>query len=198
MEDAVPFGSRDYFMHVLMLLVARGADFLSTWIATPSLRLEGNPIARRLGWRMGTLVNLVICGVFGLWPLAALIIATTSVLVASRNFQIAWLTRSYGEANYQDWLSDRVAETSPGLYVFCLLAQTALLTLVGLGLVWASGWRERVPLGIGLGMVGYAVAVLGFTCLALWRQRRASRLQAGVFRLRHEPNALERAPTGQP
>ena len=28
-------------------------DFLSTWVATPNLVLEGNPIAKKLGWRWG-------------------------------------------------------------------------------------------------------------------------------------------------
>ena len=32
---------------------ARGMDFLSTWVATPNLVLEGNPIAKKLGWKMG-------------------------------------------------------------------------------------------------------------------------------------------------
>ncbi len=50
MEDFIPFGSRLYFFLLAFLLFARAKDFLSTWIATPNLLLEANPIARRLGW----------------------------------------------------------------------------------------------------------------------------------------------------
>ena len=57
MDDLVPFGSRLYVMLLLLLLVARGMDFLSTWIATPNMVLEGNPVAKKLGWKWGIPVN---------------------------------------------------------------------------------------------------------------------------------------------
>src|SRR5258705_11172524 len=97
MDDPVPLASRAYFVYLAVLVAGRGADFLSTWIATPNLVLEANPIAKKLGWRWGLVVNGALCGVFALWPLPAVIICTTSVLVASRNFQGAWLMRALGE-----------------------------------------------------------------------------------------------------
>src|SRR5437867_664940 len=100
MDDTVPFGSREYLLMLVLLVFARGMDFLSTWIATPNLVLEGNPIAKKLGWRGGVIVNAIICAVFALWPLPAIVIITTSLLVAARNFQSAWLMRSLGEVSY--------------------------------------------------------------------------------------------------
>lgn len=50
MEDFVPFASRSYALLFLLLFVSRGMDFLSTWVATPNMVLEGNPIAKKLGW----------------------------------------------------------------------------------------------------------------------------------------------------
>ena len=32
------------------MAVARGLDFLSTWIVTPTLKLEANPLMRRVSW----------------------------------------------------------------------------------------------------------------------------------------------------
>src|SRR5215216_74066 len=124
MEDTVPFGSRAYVSFLSLMIFARGTDFLSTWIATPNLVLEANPIARKLRWRWGIALNLLFCFGFALWPLTAIIISTTSVLVAARNFQLAWLMRSHGEDNYRDWFIERMEETPPGLFVFCLFAQT--------------------------------------------------------------------------
>ena len=60
MDDTVPFGSREYFLMLALLVFARGMDFLSTWIATPNLVLEGNPLAKKLGWRWGLLLNVVL------------------------------------------------------------------------------------------------------------------------------------------
>ena len=68
MDDTVPFASRDYCLLLLLLVFARGMDFLSTWIATPNLVLEGNPLAKKLGWQWGLLLNVVLVGVLALWP----------------------------------------------------------------------------------------------------------------------------------
>ena len=173
MEEFVPFGSRSYALMFLLLFVTRGMDFLSTWVATPNLVLEGNPLAKRLGWRWGITVNLALCFAFAFWPLPAIVISTTSALVAARNFQSAWLMRSLGEQLYRDWHVERVQETSVTLYLFCLFAQTALTGGVGAAVIYFSEWR-LVPLAIGLGIVAYALAVAFYTLLGIWRMRRSA------------------------
>jgi len=50
---------------------------------------------------------------------------------------------------------------------------------VGVALVIFSHFDDQVlviPLGIGMGIVAYAMAVMVFTLLALWRGRRRSRV----------------------
>jgi hypothetical protein len=172
MEEFIPFGSRDYALLFLLLFFSRGMDFLSTWVATPNMVLEGNPIARKLGWKWGIPLNIAFCLGFACWPLPAVVISTTSVLVAARNFQSAWLMRSLGEQIYRDWHVERVQETSVTLYLFCLFAQTALTGGVGVAVIYCSDWR-LVPLAIGLGIVAYALAVAFYTTLGIWRMRRA-------------------------
>ncbi len=173
MEEFVPFGSRSYVLMFLLLFVSRGMDFLSTWVATPNLVLEGNPLAKKLGWRWGIPVNLALCLGFAFWPLPAIVISTTSALVAARNFQSAWLMRSLGEQFYREWHIERVQETSVTLYLFCLFAQTALTAGVGVAVIYFSDWR-LVPLAIGLGIVAYALAVAFYTMLGIWRMRRSA------------------------
>lgn len=176
MPDFVEFASRTYVWLLVLLLVARGMDVLSTWIATPNLVLEGNPIAKRLGWKWGIPVNVGLCLVLAFWPVPAIVISTTSVLVAARNFQSAWLMRSLGEKLYRDWHIERIQETSATLYLFCLFAQTLLTAGVG-GAVIYFGMRgpeiSQALLAIGVGIVAYAAAVLFFTLLAVWRLRRS-------------------------
>src|ERR1039457_523568 len=181
MEELVPFASRIYGLMFLLLIVARGMDFLSTWVATPNLVLEGNPIAKKLGWKWGIPItnlvlegnpiakklgwkwgipiNLALCVGLAFWPLPAIVISTTSVLVAARNFQSAWLMRSLGEQLYRDWHIERVQETSVTLYLFCLFAQTALVGGVGAAVIYFSEMRHVPLLAIGLGIVAYALAV---------------------------------------
>ena len=88
--------------------------------------LEGNPIAKKLGWRWGIPLNLTLCFLFSCWPLPAIVISTTSVLVAARKLQSAWLMRSLGEQLYRNWHVERVRETSVTLYLVCLLARLSL------------------------------------------------------------------------
>ncbi len=179
MDDFLSFPSRNYFLMLLLLLVSRGMDVLSTWVATPNLVLEGNPIAKSLGWRWGLPVNLGICLLLAFWPLPAIVISTTSVLVAARNFQSAWLMRSLGEQAYRDWHIERIQETRITLFVFCLAGNTVLTAGVGVAVIYFSSaaWGAETPLvpfAIGLGIIGYAGAVAFFTLLAIWRMRRST------------------------
>ena len=166
-------------MLLLLLLFSRGMDFLSTWIATPHLELEGNPLAKKLGWKWGIIANVVLCFVLCCWPLPAIVISTSSLLIAARNLQSAWLMRSLGEAGYREWHLQRLQETPITLYLLCLFGQTGLTAAVGFAIVYfASGlkdWnQEPVLLAIGMGIVSYAVAVLFYTTLAVWRIRHNS------------------------
>ena len=177
MDAPGTFAGRDYCLLLLLLVFARGMDFLSTWIATPNLVLEGNPLAKKLGWKWGVLLNIVICLALPLWPLSAIVVATASVLVAARNFQSAWLMRSLGEEIYRHWHVERVRETRVTLYLFCLAGNTLLTAGVGAALIYFSDLR-LVPFAIGMGMITYAIAVAFYTLLAIWRIHRAAKREA--------------------
>ncbi len=178
MDDPVAFASRNYFIFLAILAFSRGADFLSTWVATPHLVLEGNPIAKWLGWKWGAVVNVVLITTLALWPLSAIVVSTASVLVAARNFQSAWLMRSMGEELYREWYSQRMSETRITLYLFCLAGNTLLFAGLGVALILFSTIQDYVlivPLGIGMGILAYAVAVIIYTLLSVWRSRRRRR-----------------------
>src|SRR5438045_4206573 len=185
MDEINPFGSRDYCLLFLLLVFARGMDFLSTWVATPNLVLEGNPIAKRLGWKLGAIINFALCFTFASWPVTAIIIATTSLLVAAHNFQQAWLMRTLGEEAYRTWFVQRLTEANIRFYALCLVGQTGMIAIVGGALVYFSQFdglneiaSEKVlviPFAIGMGIIGYAGTVLFYTALSVWRIRRAMR-----------------------
>jgi len=178
MDESIPFGCREYFIFLAVLVFSRGMDFLSTWVATPHLALEGNPIAKWLGWKWGAVVNVVLVVALALWPLSAIVVSTASLLVAARNFQSAWLMRSMGEPGYRDWYLQQLAATPLPLYLTCLAGNALLPIAVGGTLVifsHADDFVLLIPLGIGMGIIAYAVAVIVFTLFGLWRGRRAAR-----------------------
>jgi hypothetical protein len=186
MDEFIRFGSRDYCLLALLLAFSRGMDFLSTWVATPNLVLEGNPIAKKLGWRWGILLNVAICFGMAFSPVTAIAVSTMSVLVAARNFQSAWLMRSLGEDNYRDWHVGRIQETPITLYLSCLAGNTLLTAGVGAALILLSG-NLLIPIAIGRGMVTYSIAVALYTTIAIWRLRRAAHRKA---QRRHEPPGI--------
>jgi len=172
MDELVPFGGGEYFALLALLVFARGADMLSTRVATPNLVLEGNPFAKWLGWKWGNLINVCLCLGFAVWPLPAIVIGTASVLVAARNFQQAWLMRSMGEEPYRNWHVARIRETRISLYLFCLFGQTVLTGSVGAALIYFSP-SVSIPMAVGLGIMAYAGAVGFYTSLSVWRIRRS-------------------------
>jgi hypothetical protein len=170
MLPAVSFGERDYLIILAALLFGRLMDLVSTRVATPTMLLEGNPIARRLGWRWGVVVNLGMCFGLAFWPLAGVIVTTTSLLVASRNFKGAWMMRSMGEERYLIFMLNQMRVTSRGLLLVCLLGETLLVGAIGAVLI-AFSPEPSIPLGVGGGILAYAVAVLFYSCLSLWKAR---------------------------
>jgi len=171
MEHFLPFGSREYFVLLTILLFSRGMDVLSTWIATPSLLLEGNPVMRKLGWRTGIAVNLAFSVAVAMWPLPCIILTTVGLLVAARNFQSAWLMRSMGEVNYLTWIRARVS-AAPRVYTFCIFGQSILTAMVGSALMIFSPVTS-IAFAIGAGICGFALANVVYSLLSMWRIRRA-------------------------
>jgi hypothetical protein len=171
-DQILPFGSRIYFVFLALLLFSRGMDFLSTWVATPNLALEGNPFAKWMGWRGGLIFNMVFSVALAVWPLPAIMVCSMSLLVAARNFQSAWMMRSMGEGAYSAFMHERMMTTHPALFVVCIAAQSLLTGIVGIALMYVTDERS-IAFAIGSGIVGYGVAVLFFSLLSIWRIRRA-------------------------
>jgi hypothetical protein len=170
-DQLLPFGSRVYFIFLALVLFSRGMDFLSTWVATPNLALEGNPFAKWMGWRGGLIFNVAFSFALALWPLPAIMVCAMSLLVAARNFQSAWMMRSMGEAAYSVFMHERLMAAHPALFLVCIGAQSLLTGLVGFALMYVTDERS-IAFAIGSGVMGYAVAVIFFSALSLWRIRR--------------------------
>ncbi len=169
--DAASFLGGGYLPMFGLILFGRGADFFSTWVATPSLALEGNPLAKKMGWKLGAVVNLALCAGLAFWPDAAVAATTASLLVAGHNFHLAWLMRSMGEEGFRHWFTERSLESGLPLRFLCLLGETGATGLIGAGLLfWSS--EESTAFAIGCGIAAYAFIVLFYTTLSLWRLRR--------------------------
>lgn len=153
-----PFGPV-YWAVLALLGVARGLDFLSTWIATPGLVLEANPVARWLGWRAGIAVNGMVCLVAAAAPYVAVMVSVMSMLVAARNFQGAWMARTMGEHAYRDHLMMQFRRADKRLVLGCVWAQSLLYLAVGAAVAVLAGNLLAQAAGCGIAGFGLAIAV---------------------------------------
>ena len=158
-------------MLLSLLLFARGMDLFSTWVATPNLVLEGNPLAKKLGWKGGAAANLALCFGFAFWKVAAIIVITAGLLVAAHNFRSAWLMRSMGEEGYRDWFLEQIDKSGLRFFFACVCGESLLTASPGAVLVWASK-MDSAAFAIGMGIIAYAAIVLFYTSLSLWRLRQ--------------------------
>jgi hypothetical protein len=88
----------EHFEHVLcvLILISRLGDIISTRLVTPELKLEANPIVKKLGWSFAYLTVLVCLVPY--WNTACgIIVLVPSLLVSATNTSKIWFARAYGE-----------------------------------------------------------------------------------------------------
>jgi hypothetical protein len=148
------------YVHVIagLTVCSRIADVGTTYLVTPTLKLEANPIARRFGWKFALLTILI-----GLVPYASppmgVVLLTTSFLVAASNASKIVMAKAMGEEQLAAFSRRVTLETPPwpGL-LFLVLPAFFIATLGGTILFFypqASEWGYY----FGLGMLAYAVAI---------------------------------------
>jgi hypothetical protein len=139
------------------ILLSRLGDVGSTYLATPKLALESNPIAKRLGWPFAWL-TLLVCLVAYVDVGTGIAVLVMSLLVTGSNLSKAWAMRTLGEAGYQEHMVRLVRASSLHAAVGFTLGSALCVGLVGALLGFASS-VDSVAYWVGVGVVLYALAV---------------------------------------
>lgn len=157
--------------HVLcgLLLVSRIGDVLSTYLVTPNLALEANPLARKLGWRFA-LLTLSAC----LLPYFSREVAVAALMpflfVSASNTGKVWMVRAMGESAYLALLHE-LARKSRLSHALVAVAMSAFFVALAGGtiLLFYPNPSEDWGFWIGLGVITYSgvVALYG----SLWMVR---------------------------
>jgi hypothetical protein len=163
--------------HILcaLLLVARLGDIGTTWLATPKLLLEGNPIVRKLGWPYAWL-TVVVCLLPYVSEPVAVVALVLSLLAAAGNAGRMWVMISLGEQAYADFLIQAARRSKLSYALGCVWAGAFFFGLVGVTILMLSspstlpgncsdGWGEF----IGAGVLIYAAAVWVYGTLSVVR-----------------------------
>ena len=148
--------------HILcvLLLVARIGDVGTTYLVTPTLALEANPIVRVLGWRYAFL-TLGVCALpyFSLEIAVAVLMA--SLLVSASNAGKVWVARTMGEAAYEQLLIDLARRSKMSQALMSVLASAGFIILAGaVVLMFYSSPSSEWGFWLGLGIITYGIALV--------------------------------------
>jgi len=158
-----------------LILVSRLGDIGTTYLITPKLKLEANPIARKLGWWFGALTVLV-CIVPYYSTALGVAVLVPSLLISSSNTAKIWFVRAYGESEYYELLH-RLARTSKFSHAITGTILSALfIALAGLVLLFfypdpIHDWGYWVAMGFLI----YSVVIGLYGCLYFARLFKSAR-----------------------
>lgn len=169
----------EHLSHVLcaLVLLSRLGDVVSTRLASPTLELEANALARRLGWPF-ILLTLLVCLVPYVSTGAALTVLVPSLLVTASNVSRLWVMRTLGETAYRDLVLAWLRQARPRAVYGGVLTAAACTLLCGAVLLFFYPDPETDwGFWFALGLMTYALAMAVHGChfyRRLFRQVRAA------------------------
>jgi len=114
-----------------VILISRIGDILTTYIATPNLKLEGNPVVRKLRWPFA-LASIFIAFIAYADRGLAVAAAVLFLLVCASNASMMWMRRTLGEDEYLKLYSSLVQRSSLIFTFACIWAPSFFFLLVGI------------------------------------------------------------------
>jgi hypothetical protein len=164
----------------LLILLARLGDIGSTYLITPTLKLEANPIVKRLGWWFAV-ATVLVCLVPYYSTALAIIVLVPSLMVSASNTAKIWFARAIGEHEYNELLL-RAARKSKLSHALATVMAAAIFTgLIGLILLLLSPDPSRDwGYWFAYGFLAYAFVIGLYGSLyfvRLFRKARAVELE---------------------
>src|SRR6266850_2113389 len=130
---------------VIVLLLGRLGDVGSTYLVTPTLRLEGNPIARKFGWRFAWL-TIAVCLLPYYSTALGMVAIVVSFLATASNLSRGCIVRALGEAEYLRILQRAAAASTFREAIAFVLGSSGTFAFAGLVLLVISGGPRDVAL----------------------------------------------------
>lgn len=156
--------------HVLcaLLLISRIGDVATTYLMTPNLVLEANPMARQSGWPFA-IFTLLAC----LLPYVSLPLAVAALivflLVSASNAQKIWFARTIGEKAYFELLMDVARKSRLSHALLPITASSFFIALAGGTVLLFYPAPSEWGYWLGIGILLYAGAMLLYGCLGTIR-----------------------------
>jgi len=169
----------EHIVHVIAALtvLSRLADVFTTYLVSPTLKLEANSIVRKLGWKFAMLTVLVGLIPYYSIPLG-IVLMTVSFLVAASNASKILMGKFLGEDAYAKLSRQVVLAAPPGLGWIYLLLPAVLFSIPGWVLFMFYPNPTEPAVYFAEGIIVYAFAIAFWGSVRYARIRREGRLSA--------------------
>ena len=165
MSDAILYFLWGHLEHVLavLLLISRLGDIGTTFLVTPNLSLEANPIMRKLGWRFAA-ATLLLCLVPYFNQVVAVLILMPFLMISAGNAGRIWIARALGEGEYYALLIRAARQSRPIEAILPMCVSAGFIMLTGLVVLLfyprpSTDWGFW--LGVGIVLYGVSIAFYG-------------------------------------
>lgn len=148
--------------HILcvLLLISRVGDVGTTYLVTPSLALEANPIVRRLGWRYAV-VTLGACAIPYFSLEMAVMMLMPFLFVSAANAGRIWAVRTMGEEAYLKWVMGLARQSRLSHALLGVGASAFFVTLAGASILLFYPSPDEWGFWIAMGIMSYGAVIIG-------------------------------------
>jgi hypothetical protein len=169
----------DGCVHVIagLTVCSRVADVWTTYLVTPTLKLEANPIARRFGWKCALLTILVGLVAYASPPMGVVLL-TASFLVAASNASKIVTAKAMGEEQLAAFSRRVILETPPWPGLLFLVMPAFFIATLGGAILFFYPQASEWGYDIGLGMLAYASAICVWYPVRYFRVRAEAKKAA--------------------
>ena len=165
---------RSDIVHVMVVLciLSRLADIGTTYLVSPTLKLEANVIVRRFRWKFGWLT--VLAGLIPYWSMTVGVIVTVaSFFVASSNAGKILMAKALGEEETAQLFRRIILAAPPVLGWFYLFLPALLFSIPGFIIILFLPDPNEWGYWFGDAIVTYAVIVAFWSAVRYYRIRTA-------------------------
>jgi len=121
-----------YVINILISIIGRSLDILSTRYVSKELKLETNKLAKRIGWKGMILMQIPIIVLGALDFYFSFFILWWSILLFANNIEGSWYIREAGEEQYQQEIKSQVKKSKAWKIIFSEFSNILKFTLSGI------------------------------------------------------------------
>jgi hypothetical protein len=166
----------DPYVHLIAALAvcSRLADVWTTYLVTPTLKLEANPLVRRFRWRFAALTVLVGLVPY-LSPPAGVLVLTASYMVAAFNATKIIMARALGEDEITALYHRVILATPPWPGLLFLIMPGILVGVLGGCILLFYPYPDDWGFYFGFGLLAFAGTTFVWYPVGYFRIRAEAR-----------------------